>query len=383
MKLAITILLSVAILFAGGTTTYVLNERWSAPVAEGGSRIGEPLETEGDGNVAAPEAPDLKEMIRTHQQRVVSVEATFAYGEGQGSGFLYNELGDVVTNAHVVSGADSVKVKLSDTSLLPGKVIGIDEEKDVALVRVDALAGEEPLELEREAMAEVGDEVVAFGSPLGLDNTVTTGIISGVERDLDIDNIKYRDVYQISAPITNGNSGGPLVLESTGKVIGINSAGNDQGNIGFSIPIQQVIDMLERWSEHPDETLAAATDGGDGGDPAFTEQIVTEDAQYLLEFFYESLNAGDYVTAYSLLGSDWQTGTSYETFREGYLYTTSVYITDMTVVSASAAAAELDVTIEAWELSDGQPMLSAYRLDYIVKPENGTLKIVSGKGVKL
>ncbi|HZG86062.1 S1C family serine protease [Paenibacillus sp.] len=386
MKLAATIVISLAILLAGGTASFVLNGYWSKPAASGVSELGKPPALEDAGGSDGEEdegAPDLKEMIRTHQQRVVSIEASYAFGSGQGSGFLYNDLGDVVTNAHVVAGAESVMVKLSDTSLLPGQVIGIDEEKDVALIRVDGLAGEEPLQLELDKEAEVGDAVVAFGSPLGFDNTVTTGIISGLDRDLDIDNIKYRDVYQISAPITNGNSGGPLVLEASGKVIGINSAGNDQGNIGFSIPIHQVIDMLEAWSDNPDEALAAATNGANSGGTAFTEELVAEDAQYLLTFFYESINSGDYVTAYSLLGSEWQTGTTYESFREGYLYTTGAYVTDMTVVSASEESAVLDVVIEAWELEDGEPLLSYYELQYTVKPENGTLKIVSGKGQRL
>jgi len=383
MKLAVTIVFSLALLFAGGAASFALNGYWSKTTAAGVSELGEPPALEDAGSPGEDEeedALDLKEMIRTHQQRVVSIEASYASGAGQGSGFLYNELGDVVTNAHVVAGAESVQVKLSDTSLLSGKVIGIDEEKDVALIRVDALAGEEPLELELDTEAEVGDAVVAFGSPLGFDNTVTTGIISGVDRDLDIDNIKYRDVYQISAPITNGNSGGPLVLETSGKVIGINSAGNDQGNIGFSIPIYQVIDMLEAWSDDPDEALAAATNGAEGGGTAFTEELVAEDAQYLLSFFYESIHSGDYVTAYTLLGSEWQTGMTYESFREGYLHTTGVYVTDMSVASASEESAVLDVTVEAWELEDGEPILSYYELQYTIKPENGTLKIISGEG---
>lgn len=385
MKNWITIALSALILAGGGFAAYELNGRWNDPAVHAESKLGVPGST-AEAEADATAKPDLKEVIRENQKHVVSIEVILPDGSAQGSGFLYNDKGDVVTNAHVVTGALKVRVKTSDTSTYPGKVIGMSEEKDIAVVRVEELAGKEPMDVDKETQAEIGDEVMAFGSPLGLDNTVTTGIISGVDRDFDIDDTKYRGVYQISAPITHGNSGGPLVLESNGKVIGINSAANEQGSIGFSIPFYQVAAMIEDWIAHPDEQLASKTSGmGDdtGFGSEYTKESLSEDAQYLVKYFYDCVNSGDYVSAYSVLGSDWQTKTSYEKFREGYLYTQSVSITSISVTSATDKEAQVAITLEAWENSGGDSVLSNYSNSYTVKPENDTLKIVSGKGKKL
>ncbi|RED89272.1 S1C family serine protease [Cohnella phaseoli] len=381
MKNWIAFVISGLILASGGFAAYELNDRWSASVVHAESQLGSP-------DIALKEdaKPNLKEMIRESQKHVVSIEVALEDGTSLGSGFLYNDKGDVVTNAHVVTGALSVRVKTSDMSIHPGKVIGIDEEKDIAVVRVEALVGKEPMAVDKETKIEIGDQVMAFGSPLGLDNTVTTGIISGVDRDMDIDSTKYRGVYQISAPITHGNSGGPLVLESNGKVIGINSAGNDQGSIGFSIPYLQIAGMIEDWSLNPDEELAKQSSSL-GTDAVFTTGYTKEtfaaDAQYIVQYFYESLSSGDYVSAYSVLGSDWQTKTTYEKFREGYLNTESVTVTSSSVLSGTEKEAQISATIEAWENRDEGTVLSKYSLTYKVKLENDMVKIISGKGKKL
>ncbi len=381
MKNWIAFVISGLILASGGFAAYELNDRWSASVVQAESQLGSP-----DIAVKEDAKPNLKEMIRESQKHVVSIEVALEDGTSLGSGFLYNDKGDVVTNAHVVTGALSVRVKTSDMSIHPGKVIGIDEEKDIAVVRVEALVGKEPMAVDKETKIEIGDQVMAFGSPLGLDNTVTTGIISGVDRDMDIDSTKYRGVYQISAPITHGNSGGPLVLESNGKVIGINSAGNDQGSIGFSIPYRQIAGMIEDWSLNPDEELAKQSSSL-GTDAVFTTGYTKEtfaaDAQYIVQYFYESLSSGDYVSAYSVLGSDWQTKTTYEKFREGYLNTESVTVTSSSVLSGTEKEAQISATIEAWENRDEGTVLSKYSLTYKVKLENDMVKIISGKGKKL
>lgn len=380
MKNWITIAISALILMAGSFSAYELNGRWNDPVVHAESKLGVP------GKSAKTDAkPDLKEMIRENQKHVVSIEVTLDDGTALGSGFLYNDKGDFVTNAHVVDGALKIRVKTSDTSIYSGKVIGMSEEKDIAVVRVDALAGKEPMAVDKDTKAEIGDQVMAFGSPLGLDNTVTTGIISGVDRDMDIGTTKYRGVYQISAPITHGNSGGPLVLQSTGKVIGINSAANEQGSIGFSIPYSQIAEMIEGWSAHPDEQLAkdSSSMGDDASSDGYTKESMTAAAQYLVNYFYNCLDSSDYVSAYSVLGSDWQTKTSYEKFREGYLQTKSVSVTNNTVTSATEKEAQVAVIIEAWEGSGVNQVLSNYSLTYTVKLENDTLKIISGKGKKL
>ncbi|EFM10302.1 peptidase S1 and S6 chymotrypsin/Hap [Paenibacillus curdlanolyticus YK9] len=324
----------------------------------------------------------LKDVIFTTQKLVVTIETE----DGSlGSGFLYNDHGDLMTNGHVVVGANKVKVKTADARVLDGTVIGIGTDIDVAVVRVPALAGTKPLALDQERVGEIGDEVLAIGSPLGYQNTVTTGIISGVGRDLDIEPYTYKDMYQISAPIAPGNSGGPLVDRDTGAVLGINSAGAEQGAIGFSIPISQVLPLAEQWSDSPmkelPESLAMDSDtfeGGEVGDVSFEDM-----ATYLVTHFYDSLNSGDYVYAYSLIGSTWLAGTPYENFREGYLSTKNVTLEDIKVTTTDDEQAVVTAIVSAQERIDGEARLSKYKVTYTVGYENDQLKLLSGKGDKI
>jgi serine protease Do len=194
---------------------------------------------------------ELKALIRNSQPKVVTIEVDKKDGTAIGSGFLYNLKGDIVTNAHVVADAEKIVVKLNDESEYEGTVIGMGKIVDIAIIRVVELEGREPLKISRQFKREIGTEVIALGSPLGLENTVTTGIISGLGRDFSINEYKYLAVYQISAPISPGSSGGPLLDRQTGDVIGINSARVNQETIGFSIPIIHVLPILENWSKYP------------------------------------------------------------------------------------------------------------------------------------
>ncbi len=160
--------------------------------------------------------------------------------EGSGSGFLIDEKGHIVTNWHVISGARSVEVTLSDQSRYPAKLIGRDPQTDLAVIKIDA---KKPLAFVRMAGPEhrlrVGQKVLAIGNPFGLDGTLTTGIISSLNRTIrDGQSRVLDDVIQTDAAINPGNSGGPL-LNSRGEVIGINTAIYGQANIGigFAIPI--------------------------------------------------------------------------------------------------------------------------------------------------
>ncbi|GBF73549.1 serine protease [Paenibacillus sp. 598K] len=396
MKKTLSTLLSLVILLAGGGGLYVLNERWSDPVVTATAALG----TIDDEAEIEPQVPELKELIRHHQQLTVSIRTVGDQGEGIGSGFLYNELGDIVTNAHVVAGARQVSVRMSDTRTYPGTIIGMNIEKDIAIVRVEELAGTEPLEVDAETKADIGDEVLAFGSPLGFENTVTTGIISGIDRDLEIEQTKYVGVYQISAPITQGNSGGPLIMQSTGKVIGINSAAADTGTIGFSIPYYQVVHMLESWSANPDPTLADGAAGmPDEGpvddpdtvptvpdpepEPVYTEEDFLRDSKYIVGYFYESVDSGDYEMAYNLLGSGWQERLSYDKFAEGYANTLGVEVIRLEANLTDEMFAEVTLLIEAVEDQDGEQVTSTYSLLYIVAIENGVVKIISGQGERV
>lgn len=327
----------------------------------------------------AQQAKSLKDVIFETQKLVVMIETDHS---SQGSGFLYNREGDLITNAHVVAGVSKVKVKTADARELTGEVIGISTDTDIAVVRVPELAGMEPLPLARNSKAEVGDDVLAVGSPLGLQNTVTTGIISGVGRSFRIKSYSYNDLYQISASIAPGNSGGPLVDQKTGAVLGINSAGLEEGTIGFSIPIANVITMAEKWSKEP-MTMLPNLSLAEHSSGNFEEASLEELAEYLVTHFYDSLNNMDYVYAYSLLGGTWKEGTSYDKFRTGYRNTRNVVIDDIKVTNIIADEATVSAVISVDERSDGEFVLSKYQVTYKVGYENDQLKLLTGKGTAI
>jgi S1-C subfamily serine protease len=182
-------------------------------------------------------------------------------GVATGSGFVIDGEGHILTNNHVVEGADKIEVKLgaSDTEYT-AEVIGADPASDIALLKVDAPSKElHPLTLGDSSKAEVGDPVVAIGNPFGLDRTVTSGIVSALQRQIQAPNgFSIDNVIQTDAAINPGNSGGPLI-NAAGEVIGINSqietgGSGSQGNvgIGFSIPINTAkaeIQQLETKGE--------------------------------------------------------------------------------------------------------------------------------------
>jgi len=164
-------------------------------------------------------------------------------GTATGSGFVIDQNGDILTNAHVVEGATKVTADLGDKSY-DAKIVGRDPSSDVALLKVNASQKDlHPVQLGDSSKAQVGDPVVAIGNPFGLDRTVTTGIVSALQRKIEAPNgFSIEHVIQTDAAINPGNSGGPLI-DSLGRVIGINSqiatAGGGNGNIGigFAIPI--------------------------------------------------------------------------------------------------------------------------------------------------
>jgi serine protease Do len=156
---------------------------------------------------------------------------------GLGSGFIVDQAGIILTNAHVVEGADEVRVKLPDRREFKGKVVGIDTTTDVAVVKIDA-TGLPAVKIGEPSKVRVGEWVLAIGSPFGFENTVTAGIVSATSRSLPEGS--YVPFIQTDAAVNPGNSGGPL-FNMRGEVIGINSqiysrSGGFQG-IAFAIPI--------------------------------------------------------------------------------------------------------------------------------------------------
>ncbi|SER64651.1 zinc-ribbon domain-containing protein [Gracilibacillus ureilyticus] len=191
---------------------------------------------------------EVADIITDAQTRVFTIFSDY----GQGSGFLINDFGDVMTNAHVVEGSFYVTVKGSEGTEYDGYLIGYSNDTDIAIIRVESLAGKTPLSLEVTEKSVLGDEVIALGSPHGYEKTATLGNISGVDRTFTIEPHYYEEVYQISAPIAPGSSGGPLLDQSTEKVIGINSARHDEeATIGFSIPLYQITPLMDEWVSNP------------------------------------------------------------------------------------------------------------------------------------
>ncbi|CAN5698125.1 hypothetical protein BH23GEM6_BH23GEM6_18440 [soil metagenome] len=178
-------------------------------------------------------------VARTIMPTVVGITA----GTGTGSGVIIREDGVILTNAHVVGNASQVRVGLADGRQLTGRVLGRDQSIDIAVVQVPA-TGLPVAPLGDSDFLEPGQAAVAIGNPAGFDRTVTTGVISGVNRALGAG---LEELIQTDAAINPGNSGGPL-LDSRGRVIGINTAvlrGNFVG-LGFAVPINLARDIAEQ-----------------------------------------------------------------------------------------------------------------------------------------
>lgn len=168
-----------------------------------------------------------------------------AVPQGNGSGFIWSEDGYIVTNFHVIQQADSVSVTLQDGSTHAARLRGVDPDKDLAVLKIDAGDIELiPIVVGDSSVLEVGRKVVAIGDPFGLDRTMTVGVVSALGREIDaLSGRKIRDVIQTDAAINPGNSGGPL-LNSLGQLVGVNTAifspsGANSG-IGFAIPVNTV-----------------------------------------------------------------------------------------------------------------------------------------------
>src|SRR5262244_3048459 len=166
---------------------------------------------------------------------------------GVGSGFIISREGYVLTNNHVVEDADQIKVKLANGKEYDGKVVGQDPKTDLALVKIDGSAELHPLTLGNSDELKVGSWVVAIGSPFGLEQTVTAGIVSAKGRV--IGSGPYDNFIQTDASINPGNSGGPLI-NTKGEVVGINTAILAQGKgIGFAIPINMAKDIAPQLQQ--------------------------------------------------------------------------------------------------------------------------------------
>jgi S1-C subfamily serine protease len=174
-----------------------------------------------------------------------------------GSGFVIDKAGHVVTNYHVVHGANTIQVSFSNNERFKAKLVGVDPSTDVAVLKVDVKSRAlKALPLGDSDSVRVGDEVIAIGNPFGLDRSVTAGIVSAVQRRIEAPNrLSISHVIQTDAALNHGNSGGPL-LNAQGEVIGVNAqietGGVSEGNvgIGFAIPINTVKDVVADLIKH-------------------------------------------------------------------------------------------------------------------------------------
>jgi len=228
---------------------------------------------------------DKKEIIREAQTKVYTILTENSLG----SGFLFQDNGTVVTNAHVVAGYIDVILRDQDGREMNGKVIGISNQYDVALIEVQNLKGTSPLQMEMKE-SEVGTEVIALGSPQGLENTASIGYLTGLDRSFESE-FQYENVYQIDAQVSPGSSGGPLLDGKTGKVIGINSVllTSDE-SIAFSIPMYTMTELLMNWSKSPmDETEVASTFNFYNESSAYDEYAEEEEDMYDVPYDEASL----------------------------------------------------------------------------------------------
>jgi S1-C subfamily serine protease len=244
------VLIATDVIDTGDTQTVVRNPQ--APISQpasdpgatdGGRTVQEIYREEGRG-VAFIQAEGVSESSVFGQQE----------GTATGSGFVVDEDGTIVTNAHVVDGAEQVTVSFEENGeSIDAEVKGVDADSDLAVLKIDPGQVEEltVLPLGDSSELEVGDPVVAIGNPFGLQRTVTTGIVSALQRQIDAPSgFSISNVIQTDASINPGNSGGPL-LDAQGRVIGINSqiaTGGGEGSvgIGFAVPIDTAKKLLPK-----------------------------------------------------------------------------------------------------------------------------------------
>lgn len=224
-------------------------------VLDDGTTIVRQVTVEGSEPVVASDLPATAIYERT-AKGVVEISASGGSGIGsqpsaQGSGFVYDKNGHIVTNQHVVAGASSISVSFWNGVELEATLVGTDPSTDLAVVRVTAPRSLlVPLLLADSSAVDVGDPVLAFGSPFGLEGTVTAGIVSALHREMTApNNFTITDTIQTDAAINHGNSGGPL-LDRRGRVIGVNaqieseSGGSD--GVGFAIPSNTVRSIVRQ-----------------------------------------------------------------------------------------------------------------------------------------
>jgi putative serine protease PepD len=214
-------------------------------LSDSGSTVVRQVTVQNAQPVASGSPLSVNSIYKNTYRGVVEITARSNGGSAEGSGFVYDSSGHIVTNQHVVDGAQSISVKFWNGKTYSAQVVGSDSSTDLAVIKVNAPDSQlHPLILGSSSNLAVGDPVVAIGSPFGLEETVTSGIVSALHRSIDSPgNFAISDTIQTDAAINHGNSGGPL-LNAQGQVIGVNaqirSDSGDNAGVGFAIPSDTV-----------------------------------------------------------------------------------------------------------------------------------------------
>jgi len=245
---------------------------------------------------------------------VVKITVAGAQGAGGGSGIIIDSDGLILTNAHVADlarGGGQITVTFHDGSKAEAEVKGSDPLTDVALIQAEDVSGLTPATIGKSENLDVGEQVVAIGSPYGLDATVTSGIVSALDRPVDVGrdeagNTTAYPAIQTDAAINPGNSGGPLV-DMAGRVVGINASirtvpGGDEGNIGlgFAIPIDEVLPIVEQLKNGETPTHArlgiTVTDAAQSGGAEVTDGAMVREITDGSAADKAGLREGDIIT---------------------------------------------------------------------------------------
>lgn len=200
-------------------------------------------------------APSVVFITKNTTRRHLFSNVSSERAEGSGTGFVWDDAGHIVTNYHVIQGASSLVVRLGDYSQYSATIVGEAPHKDIAVLKINAPSEKiHPLSVGQSSDLRVGQKVLAIGNPFGLDQTLTTGVISAKGREITaVTGRKIQNVIQTDAAINPGNSGGPL-LNSRGQLIGVNtsivSKSGSSSGIGFAVPIDTVKKVVPQLIEH-------------------------------------------------------------------------------------------------------------------------------------
>jgi putative serine protease PepD len=239
----------LALVAGGGTAGGLLADRYLAGDATPTVTAAAPAATTNPATVTDGDA--LAAVAARVSPSIVTVLIDSANESALGSGVVLNSAGLVLTNNHVIAAGGTVSVRLADGRTVPARVVAADATHDLALVQATGVNGLTPATFATDGSVAVGDTVLAFGAPLGLSGTVTSGIVSALDREVDTGSERLTGLLQTDAAINEGNSGGALV-NTSGQVIGINvaiaTAGDSSGSVGvgFAIPAGTVTTVVRQ-----------------------------------------------------------------------------------------------------------------------------------------